>query len=288
MQTTDQTQELIAKINDNIAALVSETDSVAQDATYRRWLSTLSRFYTYSFNNQMLITLACPDATRVAGFNTWKSMGRFVKKGEKGIRIFAPIVRKIKAEDAPAAETETTTGKRLAGFRAVPVFDLSQTDGAPLAAPEHNATEGGEDLLPKLEEVTKALGITLVYKAIAGGAQGLSHGGLIEIEQDQTTAAKCGTLAHELAHELLHKIDRTQGKQQRELEAESVAYAVLMHYGIHSGSRFYLASYDITGEMLAASMQTITKTARQIIEQIDGQQTEEGADDAPDALPLAA
>ena len=94
-------------------------------------------------------------------------------------------------------------------------------------------------------------------------------------------------MAHELAHELLHKADRSQGKQQRELEAEATAFAVLSHYGIHSGSRFYLASYGITGEMLTASMQTIALTARQIIDRIEAQ-GEEGTDAEASPLLLAA
>jgi hypothetical protein len=134
--------------------------------------------------------------------------------------------------------------------------------------------------------ITKA-GIALHYTVIACGAQGLSKGGTIEIDERQGTAAKCGTLVHEFAHELLHKEDRSQGKQQRELEAEAVAYAVLTHYGMQSGSRFYLASYGITGEMLTASMQLIAKTAREIIEKIEAKDQDTEAE-RDSALPLAA
>ena len=95
---TDQTQELTDKINESITALCAETDAAKQNETYRAWLRTLSRFYSYSFNNWLLIYTQRPDATRVAGFQTWKSLGRFVKKGEHGIRIFAPIIRKVEEE----------------------------------------------------------------------------------------------------------------------------------------------------------------------------------------------
>ena len=88
---TDKSQELTDKINESITALCAETDAAKQNETYRAWLHTLSRFYSYSFNNWLLIYAQRPDATRVAGFQTWKSLGRFVKKGEHGIRIFAPI-----------------------------------------------------------------------------------------------------------------------------------------------------------------------------------------------------
>lgn len=280
--TTTKAEGLNATINEAIAALAKETDTAKQDATFRAWLSTMSRFYSYSFGNQLLIAAQCPQATRVAGFQRWRSMGRFVKKGEKAIFILAPIVRRKADEQA----TDETDRSRIVGFRAASVFDLSQTDGEPLPdAPQHNATEGGDELLPRLEAAIRSYGIELTYKALPQGTQGYSKGGSIEIAADQTTAAKCGTLVHELAHELLHKVDRSQGKRQRELEAEAIAYTVLVHLGMEPGSRFYLASYGITGEMLTASMQTITATARQIIERLDQESTEAEKDSA---LPLAA
>jgi antirestriction protein ArdC len=264
---TDQTQELTDKINESITALCAETDAAKQNETYRAWLRTLSRFYSYSFNNWLLIYTQRPDATRVAGFQTWKSLGRFVKKGERGIRIFAPILRKVEEENNGAIEHVS----RPVGFRSIAVFALEQTDGEPLPEIDSNATEGGEELLPKLEGATVALGIQLFYKAIPGAAEGLSKGGLIEIEETLSIAARCGVIVHELAHELLHKENRKETtRQQRELEAESVSYAVLAHYGIHTESRFYLASYDVTAEMLTASLQIISQTAKRIINTIDG------------------
>lgn len=271
---TDQTQELTDKINESITALCAETDAAKQNETYRAWLRTLSRFYSYSFNNWLLIYTQRPDATRVAGFQTWKSLGRFVKKGERGIRIFAPIIRKVEEERNGTTEQVS----RPVGFRSIAVFAIEQTEGEPLPEINSNASEGGEDLLPRLEAATAALGIHLVYKAIPGAAEGLSKGGLIEIEETLSTAARCGVIAHELAHELLHKENREgTTRQQRELEAESVSFAVLAHYGIHSESRFYLASYDVTPEMLTASLQTISHTAKRIISIIDdnGKTTED-------------
>jgi len=263
---TDQTQELTDKINESITALCAETDAAKQNETYRAWLRTLSRFYSYSFNNWLLIYTQRPDATRVAGFQTWKSLGRFVKKGERGIRIFAPIIRKVEEERNGTTEQVS----RPVGFRSIAVFAIEQTEGEPLPEINSNASEGGEDLLPRLEAATAALGIHLIYKAIPGATEGLSKGGLIEIEETLSTAARCGVIAHELAHELLHKENRKgTTRQQRELEAESVSFAVLAHYGINSESRFYLASYDVTSEMLTASLQTISNTAKRIINIID-------------------
>jgi antirestriction protein ArdC len=262
---TDQTQELTDKINESITALCAETDTAKQNETYRAWLRTLSRFYSYSFNNWLLIYTQRPDASRVAGFQTWKSLGRFVKKGERGIRILAPIIRKIEEEKNGATEQVS----RPVGFRSIAVFALEQTDGEPLPEIDSNATEGGEELLPRLEATT-----------IPGAAEGLSKGGLIEIEETLSTAARCGVIVHELAHELQHKQNRKETTlQQRELEAESVSYAVLAHYGIRTESRFYLASYDVTAEMLTASLQTISQTAKRIISAIDGDETRTESED---------
>jgi hypothetical protein len=104
------------------------------------------------------------------------------------------------------------------------------------------------------------------WSRIPSAAEGISKGGVIEIEETLDTPARCSVIVHELAHEILHKTNREgTTRQQRELEAESVSYAELAHFGMHSDSRFYLATYDVTAEMLTASLQTIGSAAKQII-----------------------
>lgn len=295
MSVTAKADSLNDSMTAAIEALATETDAVKQDAIFTAWLRSMSRFTRYSWGNQLLIAVQRPEATRVAGFNTWRALGRFVKKGEKGIGILAPIIRQGAKADEEQGEGLELTAKgprRLAGFRGATVFDVAQTDGEPLPeAPEHNATEGGEELLPQLEAATEAFGIAVAYEAITGAAEGYSMGGRVVIEVSQPIPAKCGTLAHEIAHELLHRGADRGTKQQRELEAEATAFVVLAHFGMSSGSRFYLQSYGITGEMLAASLTIIAGAARRIIEQIEGKAgKEEGADDAPatQAYALAA
>jgi hypothetical protein len=122
----DKAQELTAKITESINALYAETDAAKQSAIYRAWLSTLSRFHSYSWANCLLIWTQAPEATRVAGFNTWKSLGRFVKKGQTGIRILAPLIRKVE-EEKKNGTTERVS--RPFGFKTVAVFDYAQTDG---------------------------------------------------------------------------------------------------------------------------------------------------------------
>jgi hypothetical protein len=290
--SNEKATDLTASITASIATLCAETDAVKQSSTYTAWLKTMSAFYEYSFGNQLLIWSQLPTATRVAGFNKWKSLNRFVTKGQKGIRILAPLVRK--AEEVSKSGT-TEKVSRLAGFRVVSVFDISQTDGEAIPSFEVNATEGGDTLLPLIEKAIAELNISLTYKTLAG-AYGLSRGGAIEIEESLDTPGRCGVLVHELAHEILqHKANReTTTKQQRELEAESVAYAVLAHFGMNLPSKFYLANYGITAEMLTAALQTISATTKQIIALVTPatkDQTEEDAEtgDSPaQVYPIAA
>jgi antirestriction factor ArdC-like protein len=260
--SNEKATDLTASITASIANLCAETDNAKKSATYIAWLKTMSAFYEYSYGNQLLIWSQMPTATRVAGFKKWQTLNRFVSKGQKGIRILAPLVRKVEE----ITKTGTDKVSKIAGFRTVAVFDISQTTGEELATLEFNATEGGETLLPTLENVIAGLNISLTYKPLAGPL-GLSKGGAIDIEESLSTPARVGVLVHELAHELLeHKANhQTTTKQQRELEAESVAYAVLAHFGMNMHSELYLASYDITAEMLTASLQTISQTSKRII-----------------------
>lgn len=262
------TSELTDSITSSIATLCSDTDSARQSATYIEWLKTMSRFHSYSVNNSLLIAFQRPDATLIAGFNKWKAMKRFVRKGERGIRILAPSMRKAETEIAEGVKKTVTT---LTGFRFISVFDYSQTDGEPLPLLAVNATEGGDTLLPRLEKAVASLNISLQYQPLRT-AYGVSSGGSIVIDDSLDTPGRCGVVVHELAHELLSHQARksTSTSKQLELEAESVAYVVLSHYGMKLPSELYLASYGITAEMLTASLQIISNTSKRIISLLEG------------------
>src|SRR5262249_49178261 len=153
-------------------------------------------FHRYSFHNICLIVAQRPAATQVAGFQTWKSLGRFVRRGENGIAICAPIIRRRRegiGDEEPA----------IAGFRAAYVFDIAQTDGEGL--PEVSQAVGDPDAaLARLREAIGRAGIALSYVATLGGALGRSRGGAIELVISLEPAAEFVVLAHEYAHELLH------------------------------------------------------------------------------------
>ena len=197
----DRSKALIDSITDSINTLATMTDATAKSDLFKTWLRAVSRFHHYSFNNQLLVLLQRPQAERVAGFHTWKSLGRNVKKGAKGIAILAPCVRKKTAEEADKQRKgERVSEMRLCGFRVTHVFDIADTEGKPLPELDHRAQAGGETLLPRLESAAAAMGIVIEYREETGSPNGWSEGGKVVVNATLSTAAKCGTLAHELAH----------------------------------------------------------------------------------------
>ena len=203
---SDKSKALIDSITDSINTLATMTDATAKSDLFKTWLRAVSRFHHYSFNNQLLVLLQRPQAERVAGFHTWKSLGRNVKKGAKGIAILAPCVRKLTAEEAAQRRAaERVSAMKLCGFRVTHVFDIADTEGKDIPELEYRAEAGGETLLPRLESAAAAMGIVLEYREETGSANGWSEGGKVVVNATLSTTAKCGTLAHELAHEFLHQ-----------------------------------------------------------------------------------
>jgi antirestriction protein ArdC len=271
--TTDKARALTEQIESSVNALAQETDAVRKSETFLNWLNAMAQFHSYSFNNQWLIAMQCPTASRVAGFQTWKKLGRNVKKGAKGIAILAPCLYRRKAD--PENE-DSPTVQKLGGFKVAYVFDLASTEGEPLPALQYAAAEGGEELLPHLEAAVEKLSVQLKYEEIVEpGVQGYSTGGTIVIRQTLTTPAKCATIIHEACHEILHQGDRrseakAKSRSQCELEAEATAYVVMRHFGIEHVASNYLATYNVDGDQLRDSLETISGAAKQLIAAIKG------------------
>lgn len=190
-----------------------------------KYLAMLARFHRYSFGNVLLILSQSPEATHVEGFSTWKQMGRFVKKGEKGIVIIAPMSIRPKEELAASGE-QSDRAKPIPRFRGVHVFDVSQTDGEPLPEPSR---VGGDPKhhLTKLKSLVAERGIALDYDDVPSRADGVSRGGRISVRAGLQPANELSVIAHELAHELLHRGEqRPTSKTVRETEAEAVTFVV--------------------------------------------------------------
>jgi len=234
----------------------------------KEYLAAMARFRRYSWGNVMLIASQKPNATHVAGFHAWHKLGRFVKKGEKGILILAPIIRK-KAENDGGTERDESVA---VGFRATYVFDISQTDGQPL--PEIGSVNGDPSgYRERLGKFVTEQGIALEYSDEIAPARGTSSGGKITLLPGQPPAEEFSTLAHEVAHEMMHRDERRSSttKRVRETEAEAVAFVVCGAIGLDTGSaaQDYIGLYGGDAKLLSESLECVQRTATHILNAID-------------------
>jgi antirestriction protein ArdC len=234
------------------------------------YLGAMGKFHTYSFGNIMLIARQKPSATNVAGVRTWNSLGRFVRRGEKGILILAPLVgRKLRpAEETTGGGDEKTTQAQLYGFRAVYVFDISQTEGKDL--PALTEVQGNvSGYRERLVKFVEAQSIELCYSDQIGPAKGLSHGGKITLLSGMQPAEEFSTLVHEIGHEMLHRGERRTltTKSVRETEAEAVAFVVCQAIGLETGSSAsdYIQIWDGDANLLRESLEAVQQTAAVIL-----------------------
>ena len=229
------------------------------------YLKVMGRFHRYSAMNSLLIGFQFPDATHVAGFHTWRKLGRYVKTGSKGIAIMAPIVWRKKIVNAQDDEPEEQVATF---FKTVYIFDVSQTEGKPL--PEFACVRGDPaDYTHRLEEFISGQGIKLEYSDKTGSAEGVSCGGMIKVKKGLTAAETFSVLVHELSHEILHRDkDHTPKERKvRETEAEAVAFVVCQGIGLDVGScgSDYIQLYDGDKKMLLESLERIQRTAAEIL-----------------------
>jgi hypothetical protein len=256
-------KELNKQIEQHLEELAQATNKARTSEEMLHYLDFCAKFHEYSTGNIWLIMLARPDATYVAGFHKWKSMGRWVRKGEHGIPILAPVL--IKEKDEEGLEE-----KRLVGFRVVYVFDVSQTNGEPLPpVPDWKSPEKNLELQKKLIDFAKANGIKVTIETLAGDTQGVSMGGSIVLSPEAGTK----TLIHEIAHEFLHHVENNQlSRAEKEMEAESVAYVVCSYLGFRNlSSPNYLALQGMKNDGINTHFQIISNLAKKLIIVIRGE-----------------
>ena len=286
--------ERMKEITDRLETGIQE---LFESERYKAYLTTMSKFHSYSFNNTLLI--AMQGGQLVAGYNKWRDdFHRNVKKGEKAIKILAPAPFKAKKEvqklDAQGRPVMGKDGKpvtevqeiQVPAFKIVSVFDVSQTEGEPLPS------IGVEELTGSVErygEFFKALEQTspvpIGFEDIPGGSHGYYHltEKRIAIQEGMSELQTLKTAIHEIAHSKLHAIDPEApaieqadrpDSRTREVQAESVAYAVCQHYGLDTSdySFGYVAGWSSGKELkeLKASLETIRATAHELITTIDG------------------
>jgi len=252
----------------NVKSLIEQLEAGHSDAL-TAYLDAISRFHHYSFGNILEIARQRPTATRVAGLYAWNQLGRKVKKGEKGIRILAPIVGFKRKPDAEADKDITKQNTRaLVGFRNAYVFDVQQTEGAELPAMREISGTVGENR-DRLVSFINAQGIELVFTEKIAPALGVSYGGRIAILPGQSEAEEFSTLVHELAHEMLHKAERrtTTTKVVKETEAEAIAFVIGKAVGLETGSASadYIHLYHGNASLLAESLEVIQQASGVIL-----------------------
>ena len=307
--------ERMKEITDRLETGIQE---LFESERYKAYLTTMSKFHSYSFNNTLLI--AMQGGQLVAGYNKWKDdFHRNVKKGEKAIKILAPAPFKAKKEvqklDAQGRPVMGKDGKpvtevqeiQVPAFKIVSVFDVSQTEGEPLPS------IGVEELTGSVErygEFFKALEQTspvpIGFEDIPGGSHGYYHltEKRIAIQEGMSELQTLKTAIHEIAHSKLHAIDPEApaieqadrpDSRTREVQAESVAYAVCQHYGLDTSdySFGYVAGWSSGKDLkeLKASLETIRATAHELITTIDGhlaqlQKERQTQQEQPQAAPL--
>jgi antirestriction protein ArdC len=253
-----EAQKLSKQALDDLAAQLDSGKSESLQA----FINAMATFHNYSFGNVMMILAQKPHAQRVAGVRTWNRLGRYVRKGEKGIGIFAPM----RFNDDEGSEAGDRERQRI-GFRVVHVFDISQTEGEPLSEPETVAGEAARHL-DDLKRAVADKGIGLEYADDLWGAKGRSRKGTIELLNGMTPSEEFAVLAHELAHELMHVERKGLDRQRAELEAEAVACVLCRFAGLDSGTAHsdYIQLYHGGKEALTASLDAIQRTASEIIE----------------------
>ena len=256
-----KSREWLDKVDEFIGDLAGEIDEVKASEAYRKHLDVMSTFWHYSFSNQMLIALQCPEATMVAGFRQWKKKGRYVKKGEKAIYILAPGIKKVDDEE---------DGYVVQYFFPVSVFDISQTEGE--ALPLMSSRVEGGDARPYLDALIahcELNGTRVKYESLREGAYGYSRNGEIILNGDHPANTLFGTAIHEMAHEMLHWDGTKETKIMRETEAEGVSYVVLRHFGLKTSAPTYLALYQSDEGALKRGFGNISDVAKQIIAAVE-------------------
>jgi hypothetical protein len=275
----------------NVKALIEQLEQGHSHAL-TAYLTAMGRFHNYSFGNILEIARQRPDAIRVAGMYAWNQLGRRVRKGERGIRILAPLIGTRRKADGDADKDITKQNKPvIVGFRNVFVFDVSQTEGAPLPEFSERVTGTVGDCRERLVDFVISRGIQLEFRENIAPALGVSYGGRIALLPGQSAAEEFSTLVHELAHEMLHKAERRTSttKTVRETEAEAIAFVVCQTIGLDSGraSADYIHLYHGNASLLAESLEVIQKTSAVILTALEAP-GQEGKSEATPELAQAS
>lgn len=267
------------KIDEVLKRLKEGVDGIQQSENFRTFLLTMSKFHDYSIGNLILIMLQKPDATRVAGFSTWKDLYRWVKKGEKGIAILAPCMppkkKILEPSETEIAQDEEETEIRPIYFKVVYVFDVSQTEGKPLPEFEVPPLTGqaNEKLFEQVLQLAESQGLEVSFESKSDqdpDIKGYYTGKTIWVRPEESRAQQLKTLLHEVAHYYSEGVFRIP-RSDAETIAESVAFTIGAHYGFDTGARSfpYVAVWSKDKKVLEANLAAIRKVADKIFDGLE-------------------
>jgi uncharacterized membrane protein (UPF0127 family) len=268
------------RIDEMLKRLKEGVDGIQQSDNFRQFLMTMSKFHDYSIGNLILIAMQKPDATRVAGFTTWKDLGRWVKRGERGIAILAPCFppKQAKPESVESTEEETREEDQPLMplfFKVVYVFDLSQTEGKVLpefAVPSLTG-EANETLFDEVLYLAKSEKMEVSFEPRPNqdpDIKGMYYGKNIWVKPDESRAQQLKTLIHEVAHYYSEGVFRIP-RRDAETIAESVAFTVGAHFGFDTGTRSfpYVALWSQDKKVLEENLAAIRKVSAKIIDTLE-------------------
>jgi len=287
------------KVDAVLKQLKEGVENVQNSDNFRQFLLAMSRFHDYSIGNLILIAIQKPNATHVAGFNTWKELGRWVKKGEKGIAILAPVLPP--RPTCPECGARVPKGARFcpecgasvegveaevapAYFKVVYVFDVSQTEGKPL--PEFEVPvltgEANEELFNKVMALAKTEGLTVSFESRPyqdPSIKGQYFGRSIWVRPEESRAQQLKTLLHEVAHYYSEGVFMMP-RRDAETIAESAAFSVGAHFGFDTGVRSfpYVALWAQDKKVLEQNLDAVRRVATRMIEGIEGQPSQLSVD----------
>jgi len=276
------------RIDEVLRQLKAGVEDIQDSHSFREFLLTMSKFHDYSIGNLILIALQRKDATRVAGFNTWKDLGRWVKKGERGIAILAPCFPpKAQKTQTPETDEEKENGEKEKGqivdvrpiyFKVVYVFDVSQTEGKELPQFEVPSLTGeaNEDLFAGVMSLARSQGLDVAFEPRPQqdpSIKGVYFGKSIWVKPDESRAQQLKTLLHEVAHYYSEGVFRIS-RRDAETIAESVAFTVGARFGFDTGTRSfpYVALWSQDKKVLEQNLASIRKIATIMIEALEGKQ----------------
>jgi hypothetical protein len=243
---------------------------------YKEFLKTYAQFHNYSINNTILILMQNPNSSHVASFQTWKRLGRSVKKGEKGIKVLVPIPYKYEKQVEDRQGQSEVAEYEGISFRLGNTFDISQTEGKELPSLVNELKDNSPEIRKAIEVISRVSDVPVFFDTAMGGeAKGYYHleDKYIAIREGMSDSQTFKTLVHEIAHSRIHGKDDKFNRKEREVQAESISYVVCSRYGIDTSaySFGYIAGWSNGKETseLKSSLHLVQECSSNIIKSID-------------------